>query len=89
MPRNPKIRRTGATTAAERVAAAYRCSHCHSTTGGTWRDRHGIQHLAVAHDDGCPVLTGALPDAPDALRAAVTAGCSAILVAWPPKGGAA
>lgn len=50
------------------VATAYQCSHCNSETS-TRTDEHGIVRVAVHHDDGCPVLTGVLSSAPDALRA--------------------
>jgi hypothetical protein len=52
----------------EDVAAAYTCGHCNSTTELRTTD-DGIIRVAVHHDDGCPVLTGVLSSAPDALRA--------------------
>lgn len=33
-------------------------------------DHHGNPHLLIHHDDGCPVLTGAVSSIPDTLRAA-------------------
>ncbi|MFF3872921.1 hypothetical protein [Streptomyces sp. NPDC001978] len=53
------------------LAAAYQCGHCTSETS-TFTDDNGIEHIAVHHDDGCPVLTGTLSALPDALRAAGT-----------------
>jgi len=50
------------------VAATYRCGHCNSETG-TYLDDNGITHIAVHHDDGCPVLAGTLSTTPDTLRA--------------------
>lgn len=50
------------------LAANYRCGHCNSDTRLTYDD-HGMPHLVIEHDDGCPVLTGALTAAPDVLRA--------------------
>ncbi|WP_405797223.1 hypothetical protein [Streptomyces sp. NBC_01506] len=35
-------------------------------------DHHGNPHLLIHHDDGCPVLTGAVSSIPDTLRAART-----------------
>lgn len=52
------------------LATTYQCGHCHSETG-TRADEVGIVHIAVHHDDGCPVLTGALPSTPDVVRALV------------------
>lgn len=53
---------------ARRIADAYECGHCRSEVTLS-RDAFGIHHLSVAHDDGCPVLTGALDALPDWLRA--------------------
>jgi hypothetical protein len=50
------------------LAAAYTCGHCTSDTSTRTNDR-GIVHVVIHHDDGCPVLTGTLSSAPDALRA--------------------
>lgn len=50
------------------IAAAYQCGHCNSETS-TRTDAAGIVHVVVHHDDGCPVLVGALPSAPDVVRA--------------------
>lgn len=52
------------------LAAAYSCGHCNSETS-TRTDEHGIVRLVIHHDDGCPVLTGVLPSAPDVVRAVV------------------
>ncbi|AWT43195.1 MULTISPECIES: hypothetical protein [Streptomyces] len=51
----------------EAIAATYQCGHCNSTT--ELRTTDGIVRVAIHHDDGCPILTGALSSAPDALRA--------------------
>ncbi|MFF4907195.1 hypothetical protein ACFY2T_20250 [Streptomyces sp. NPDC001260] len=55
--------------AARRHAAAYRCGHCHSTATAT---PGGV--VAIHHDDGCPVLGGAVSDLGDTLRAAAASG---------------
>ena len=55
------------------IAANYQCGHCHSDPARLTQDEHGVWHVAIAHGDGCPVLTGALSDVPDAVRAAVPA----------------
>jgi len=52
------------------VAALYACGRCNSETS-TRTDEAGIVHLAVHHDDGCPVLTGVLSSTPDVMRALV------------------
>lgn len=52
------------------LAASYRCGHCNSDTG-MHTDDNGIVHVVIHHDDGCPVLTGTLPSAPDVMRALV------------------
>jgi hypothetical protein len=52
------------------LAAAYRCGHCRSETGMR-TDEAGVVHVTVHHDDGCPVLVGALPSTPDVVRALV------------------
>ncbi|WP_210587127.1 hypothetical protein [Streptomyces sp. GESEQ-35] len=51
------------------LADAYECGHCNSTARVT-KDERGISHLWISHDDGCPVLAGTLPAAPDLARAA-------------------
>lgn len=63
-----------------RLAAVYKCGSCHSATGAPWTDQYGIQHIPVHHDAGCPVLTGALDDGPDMLRAAARAGIAAAVL---------
>lgn len=50
------------------LADAYKCGHCHSEVGFT------TERINIRHDDGCPVLAGALSDLPDAMRAAERAG---------------
>ncbi|WP_405597591.1 hypothetical protein OG741_13950 [Streptomyces sp. NBC_01410] len=47
----------------------YQCGHCDSETE-VRHDRHGNPHLIIHHDDGCPVLTGAISSIPDTVRAA-------------------
>ncbi|WP_327662448.1 MULTISPECIES: hypothetical protein [unclassified Streptomyces] len=49
--------------------ANYQCGHCNSETE-LRHDQYGNPHLITSHDDGCPVLTGALSSAPDVARAA-------------------
>lgn len=66
--------------AAEAMAAAYRCGHCRSENRGVTVDWYGISRVLIAHDDGCPVLSGAVDDAPDILRAAIRAGVGALAV---------
>ncbi|WP_327430937.1 hypothetical protein [Streptomyces sp. NBC_01236] len=56
------------TLGAHAIAATYQCGHCNSETS-TRTDDLGIVHVAVHHDDGCPVLTGALSSALDVARA--------------------
>lgn len=63
----------GTTEAMAIVASNYQCGHCNSITTQLPPDANGFNHLAVAHDDGCPVLTGAVSSLPDTLRAAIPA----------------
>jgi hypothetical protein len=56
------------------IAANYRCSHCDNDPVLLTQDEHGTWHLGIRHDDGCPVLAGALSDLPDTIRAAVRNG---------------
>ncbi|MGW7361986.1 hypothetical protein ACWGI8_00810 [Streptomyces sp. NPDC054841] len=51
------------------IVRSYKCGHCNSDTEAR-RDQHGNPHLVIHHDDGCPVLTGAISSIPDTLRAA-------------------
>ncbi|MBP2581634.1 hypothetical protein J3A78_002112 [Streptomyces sp. PvR006] len=51
------------------LAAAYTCGHCNSDPARLTQDEYGIWHLAIGHDEGCPVLTRAVSDIPDTLRA--------------------
>jgi hypothetical protein len=74
-PRRPRPNRSAAMTYAD----AYRCGHCHSEVSLRAPAPDGIDHIDVAHDAGCPVLNGALPDLPDSLRAAVQAGGTVII----------
>lgn len=57
-------------TALMKLADAYRCGHCWSEVGTGYDAVTGIEMVWVGHDDGCPVLLGALSDVPDTLRAA-------------------
>lgn len=56
-------------TALEQYADAYSCGHCNATASPA-RGPDGIGRALIRHDDTCPVLTGALADLPDTLRAA-------------------
>lgn len=40
------------------AAATFTCPDCASERGTPWRDRHGITHVPIAHDNGCPYLAG-------------------------------
>lgn len=51
------------------LAAAYTCGHCNSDPAKLTQDEYGIWHLAIGHDDGCPVLSRAVSDIPDTFRA--------------------
>lgn len=53
-----------------RFASAYRCSDCPSTIGRLRLDRHGVWHIEVKHEPGCPQLSGAVDTAPDTVAAA-------------------
>ncbi|MFF0506828.1 hypothetical protein ACFYUH_24925 [Streptomyces fimicarius] len=49
----------------------YRCGHCTGRVEGlVTNDTTGTVHAYVAHDDGCPVLVGAVSPIPDTFRAA-------------------
>lgn len=54
---------------ASALAADYRCGHCNSQVGPAALGADGVTHIAILHDDGCPVLTGALTAIPDTMRA--------------------
>jgi hypothetical protein len=79
-PRKPAKPLSGPPKAIKDFAAQYKCSHCNSQVDGLTRDPSGIYRLAVSHDDSCPVLRGVLPDVPDAVRAALTAGRGAMVI---------
>lgn len=51
------------------LAAAYTCGHCNSDPAQLAQDQFGIWHLAIGHDEGCPVLSGSVSDIPDTFRA--------------------
>lgn len=59
----------GPTSRIAAFAANYQCGHCNSVTT-PYDDEDGNPHLAIEHDDGCPVLSGAVSSLPDTLRAA-------------------
>ncbi|GAA2987620.1 hypothetical protein [Streptomyces fulvorobeus] len=49
----------------------YRCGHCTGVVEALTTDETtGAMHAYVRHDDGCPVLTGAVSPIPDTFRAA-------------------
>ncbi|NUR03629.1 MAG: hypothetical protein HOY79_46105 [Streptomyces sp.] len=54
-----------------RMVTDYRCGHC---TGQVeelrTNDATGQLHATIRHNDGCPVLRGAVSQAPDMIRAA-------------------
>lgn len=51
------------------LAAAYTCGHCNSNPAELAQDQYGLWHLTIAHDEGCPVITGAVSNIPDTFRA--------------------
>lgn len=51
------------------VAAAYRCGHCSSDPATLHQMPDGVWSMRIPHDEGCPVLTGAVTDHADTLRA--------------------
>lgn len=51
------------------VVSAYRCGHCTGEVVELVTDGP-LLSARVEHDDGCPVLSGAVPVLPDLLRAA-------------------
>jgi hypothetical protein len=71
------------------LAASYECGHCDADIGRPYRDADGIWHLAVAHDDGCPVLGGTVPVSHAGRRAARAAaaatGAGALYIATEPE----
>lgn len=54
------------------VVSAYRCGHCTGAVVELVTDGPMVS-ARVEHDDGCPVLAGAVPVVPDLLRAVVPA----------------
>ncbi|SBV00566.1 hypothetical protein YW5DRAFT_01904 [Streptomyces sp. Ncost-T6T-1] len=49
----------------------YRCGHCTGRVEGlVTNNTTGGMHAFVQHDDGCPVLVGAVSPLPDTFRAA-------------------
>ena len=54
-------------------ARSYRCSDCDSETGVPRLDSHGMWHIEIRHDDGCPVLTGVVSGKSAGLLAAAEA----------------
>lgn len=73
-PRKPAKPPSGPPKAVKDFAAHYKCSHCNSRVDRLTRDASGIYHVAISHDDSCPVLRGTITDMHDAVRAAVVAG---------------
>lgn len=59
----------GPTNLMQAVLTNYQCGHCNSDSSIKY-NAAGTAHLLIHHDDGCPVLTGALSALPDTLRAA-------------------
>lgn len=55
-----------------RIAANYTCGHCDSDPASLTQDALGAWHLAIPHDDNCPVRTGAVSAAADVARALST-----------------
>jgi hypothetical protein len=86
-PRKPAKPLSGPPKSIKDFAAQYKCSHCNSRVDGLTRDTTGIYHVAICHDDSCPVLRGTLTDIHDAIRAALAAGRIAGVIA--PLGGGA
>ena len=67
-PNHPRRPRRTPSEIVQALADEYRCGHCHSETRAT-KDENGIHHMWISHDDGCPVLNGAVSPMPDTLRA--------------------
>lgn len=63
-----------------RYAAAYRCTDCTGRAGKIWRDHAGVWHVAIQHDDGCPVLTGRVSPAAADVAAVDRAGIDRAVV---------
>jgi ribosomal protein L37AE/L43A len=63
-----KPRRTGREIA-ERLAEEYRCGSCKSEPATMRELAPGTWVMGVGHDDGCPVLGGAVDPLPDTFRA--------------------
>lgn len=62
---------TGSPETMATMVSNYRCGHCTGVieTLAT-DDTTGTMHAYVQHDDGCPILTGAVCPIPDTFRAA-------------------
>jgi hypothetical protein len=55
-----------------RIVTDYRCGHCTGQVEEVeTNDTTGLLRAAIRHDNGCPVLAGILPAAPDLARAAI------------------
>ncbi|MCP9209959.1 hypothetical protein [Streptomyces cucumeris] len=53
------------------LVSNYRCGHCTGeVTELAANEETGTLHARIQHDDGCPVLAGAISTLPDTLRAA-------------------
>lgn len=71
----------------KKYARSYRCSHCNSRVVSVDSpDGQNQFRINITHDASCPVLRGAITDVHDAIRAAISAGVSACVVADPTGG---
>ncbi|MGW1799153.1 hypothetical protein ACWCQN_25085 [Streptomyces sp. NPDC001984] len=59
----------GAPNLVHAVAASYQCGHCPADIS-TRTDERGSVHIAVQHDNDCPVLKGHVSAVGDLVRAA-------------------
>lgn len=84
--REPRPAPMGPPKAIKDFAKSYRCSHCHSRVTEIVQSSSRMFRVMVAHDNGCPVLTGTLPDVPDAVRAAMATGHIARVIGGPNSG---
>lgn len=56
----------------------YKCGHCPGDTMELSQDEDNVWHGYFRHDDGCPVLVGAVSSIPDSFRA-LPPGCKGAL----------
>jgi hypothetical protein len=87
-PRKPRPAPSGPPKVIKDFAKNYVCGHCRSRVAEVAQDASGIYHVRVFHDNGCPVLSGALTDMPDMVRAAIATGHVATVIGDPDNGGA-